>query len=170
LHGGNGVTETIDDICRRVALSQPDSLEGCNYYVQAVFRAIYGDGQDNLVGGIANTIVRRLRAAPFNPLGFDAIAAVSHAANGDLVVGGLANPGYAGHVFIVQSTGLSVAGRPTPWVSGGRALLSPGGAPRIFNGSSNTKIPKPETSVDIVFSRADQTKVIYAWLPDPRTK
>jgi hypothetical protein len=160
--------ESIDSICRLVATAQPDTLKACNFYLRAVFARLFDakSPELRLVDGDANSIVARFSRLPFNSLGHNFHAAVSRASTGDLVFGGLRDAGQ-GHVFIVQSTGLSKAGLPMPWVNKetGKPILSRGGMPRLFNGSTNEEIPTPESSVDIIFKHSDQAKVVYAWLP-----
>jgi hypothetical protein len=162
--------DSIDVICRRVAKDKPRTLKACNFYLQAVASVVFNSGNTppQMFGGTANDIVRRLSVAPFN-LCKDGKDASIKAIAGKLVVGGLSDDVGSGHVFIVQARGLSAPGQPTPWLTKkGDHVKSRGGAPNIFNGSSNPKIPTPETSVDIVFSREDEADVAYGWLDDPR--
>jgi hypothetical protein len=158
--------ESIDDVCERVAKLQPDTLKACNFFVQAIFRDIFGSCQD-IVSGQAAVIVPNLSKPPFTSLKSDAGAAIKHAQDGDIVVGGSV---HGQHVFIVSSAGRSKPGQPTPWTVNGKPVLSRGGAPIIYNGSINPKIPTPKSSVDIVFSQKDQLTIVYACLPDPRKK
>jgi hypothetical protein len=162
--------DSIGDICRKVAKDKPETLNACNFYLQAVVSVIFksGDTPPQMFGGTANDIVGRFSSAPFK-LCEDGKDASAKAIAGKLVVGGLSNDSGSGHVFIVQARGLSAPGQLTPWLTKkGEHIKSRGGAPYIFNGSSNSKIPTPETSVDIVFSRDDEADVVYAWLDDPR--
>ena len=162
--------DSIDEVCRRVAKDKPETLNACNFYLQAVVSVIFSSGENppQMFGGTANDIVARFFTAPFN-LCTDGNGASAKAVAGKLVVGGLSKDDGPGHVFIVQARGLSAPNQPTPWVTRtGDHIKSRGGAPYIFNGSSSPKIPKPESSVDIVFRKDEQKAVIYAWLNDPR--
>jgi len=131
---------------------------------------------DGLVSGQADDIVARMRAgAPYKFLGKNPDGATKFAADGYFVIGGIessemANDPDSGHVFVVVPGGPSSAGITTPWKdSKDKAILSRGGAPYCYNGSSNPKIPTDvRTQVDIIFSRADERSVVYGAVADPR--
>lgn len=160
--------ESIEEICKK-KLTIDRNYRACNFFVQSV--ASYIGLTSSLLGGRADDIVARMRSQrePLIFLGANPDTATAYAEDGFLVIGGLESSAMArasnsGHVFIVVPGGPSQSGRDTPW-----GYPSRGGQPYCYHGSTSTSLQTRERlQVDFIFSRADESNVVYAAVKDPR--